>query len=166
MARGEKKRRPKKQMVRHLTPAALREFWEALPEEERPLRLRGEEIDTLEELLAIHAREPREVDREMAAQNRAALRQHDKRGKEIDAEMRVKEREAREAQAGRTFMERLQGLGVRELDDDLAEDLDVSRQTVRKVGDELVEEGKLEVVPGERGRGRRPREYAYVEPAA
>jgi hypothetical protein len=43
---------------------------------------------------------------------------------------------------------------------------DVSRQTVRKVDNELVEEGKLEVVPGERTRGGRPREYAYVEPAA
>ena len=94
-----------------------------LPEEDKPLRLRGEEIDTLEELLAIHAHEPREVDREVAAQNRAALRQHDKRGKELDAEVRVKEREEREAQAGRAFMERLQGLGVRELDDEAVEAL-------------------------------------------
>ena len=47
---------------------------------------------------------------------------------------------------------------------DLAEDLDVSKQTVRKVGDELAAEGKLEVMPGERGRGGRPREYVYVEP--
>lgn len=48
----------------------------------------------------------------------------------------------------------------------LAEDLEVSKQTVRNVGDELVAEGKLEVVPGERGRGGRAREYVYVEPAA
>jgi len=123
MARGKKKRRGKKQMVRHLTPAALREFWEALPEEERPLRLRGEEIDTLEELLTIHAREPRAVDRELAAQNRAALRRHEKRGKEINAEVKVEEREAREARAGRAFIERLQGLGIRELDDEAVEAL-------------------------------------------
>jgi hypothetical protein len=37
---------------------------------------------------------------------------------------------------------------------------------VRKVGDELVSEGKLEVVPGERGRGGRPRKYVFVDPAA
>jgi DNA-binding MarR family transcriptional regulator len=123
MARGKKKRRGKKKMVRHLTPAALREFWEALSEEDKPLKLRGEEINTLEELLAIHAREPREVDRELAAQNRAALREHDKRGKEINAEAKAKERELREAQAGRAFMERLQGLGVRELDDETVEAL-------------------------------------------
>jgi hypothetical protein len=123
VARGKKKRRGKRKMVRHLTPAALREFWEELSEEEKPLKLRGEEIGTMEELLAIHAREPREVDRELAAQNRAALREHNKRGKEIDAEVKTKGRELREAQAGRAFMERLQGLGVRELDDEAVEAL-------------------------------------------
>jgi hypothetical protein len=123
MARGKKKGRGKRKMVRHLTPAALREFWEALSEEDKPLKLRGEEINTLEELLAMHAREPREVDRELAAQNRAALREHDKRGKEIHAEAKAKERELREAQAGRAFIERLQGLGVRELDDEAVEAL-------------------------------------------
>ncbi len=46
----------------------------------------------------------------------------------------------------------------------LAEDLGVSAQTVRKVGDRLVEEGRLRVVPGESGRGGRPREYIYMEP--
>ena len=49
---------------------------------------------------------------------------------------------------------------------DLAEDLGVSGQTVRKVGDRLVEEGRLMVMPGERGRGGRPREYIYMEPTA
>jgi hypothetical protein len=48
----------------------------------------------------------------------------------------------------------------------LAEDLGVSKLEVRKVGDRLVGEGRLEVVPGVRGRGGRPREYVYVEPAA
>lgn len=47
----------------------------------------------------------------------------------------------------------------------LAEALDVSKETVRKVGDELVADGKLEVVPGERGRSGRPREYIYLEAA-
>lgn len=123
MARGRKKRRDKRKMVRHLTPSALREFWEALPEEEKPLRLRGEEIGALEELLAIHTREPRQVDRELAAQNRAALRRHNERAKEIDAEAEVKEREAREMRAGAAFLERLHGLGVRELDDEAVEAL-------------------------------------------
>lgn len=123
MARGKKKRRAKKQMVPHLTPAALREFWEGLPDQYKPLTLRGQEISTLEELLAIHAREPRQVDRELAAQNRAALRRHDKRGKEIDAELKAKARELRETQAARAFAERLQGLGVRELDEKAVEAL-------------------------------------------
>jgi hypothetical protein len=123
MARGRKKRREKKRMVRHLTPMALREFWEALPEEEKPLVLRGEEISRLDELLALHAREPRQVDRELVAQNQAALRRHHKRATEIDAEVELKEREAREARAARAFMERLQGLGVRELDDEAVEAL-------------------------------------------
>lgn len=122
MARGRKKRREKK-MVPHLTPEALRKFWQALPEQYKPLKLRGEEIGTLEELLAIHAREPRQVDRELAAQNRAALRRHDKHGKEIDAELKASERELREAQAAREFMERLQGLGVGELDEEAIEAL-------------------------------------------
>ena len=123
MARGKKKRRGKKKMVRHLTPAALREFWELLPEQKKPLKLRGEEIGTLDELLAIHAREPRQVDRELIAQNEAARREHSKRAKEIDADAEVKEREAREAQASRAFIERLQGLGVKELDDEAVEAL-------------------------------------------
>jgi hypothetical protein len=123
MARGRKKRREGKQMVRRLTPPALREFWGELPEEDRPLRLRGEEVGTAEELLALHAREPRQVDRELAALNRAALRRLKSRGKEIDAELKVKEREARETHAARAFMERLHGLGVRELDEEAVEAL-------------------------------------------
>jgi DNA-binding MarR family transcriptional regulator len=123
MARGRKKRREGRQMVRRLTPRALREFWEGLPEEEKPLTLRGEEIGTAGDLLAVHAREPRKVDNELAALSRAARRRHEKRAKEIDAEAEVKEREAREAQAARAFMERLQGLGVRELDDEAIEAL-------------------------------------------
>ena len=123
MARGKKKRRGKKRMVRHLTPAALREFWELLPEQKKSLKIRGEEIGTLDELLAIHAREPRQVDRELVAQNEAARREHSKRAKEIDADAEVKECQAREAQASRAFIERLQGLGVKELDDEAVEAL-------------------------------------------
>ncbi len=48
----------------------------------------------------------------------------------------------------------------------LAEDLGVSKQAVRKVGDGLAEQGRLRVVPGTRGKGGRPREYVYVEPTA
>ena len=42
-------------MARRLTPATLREFWERLPEEERPITLRGQEVATLDELLALRA---------------------------------------------------------------------------------------------------------------
>ncbi|MFT3863986.1 MAG: hypothetical protein QM729_06915 [Solirubrobacterales bacterium] len=110
-------------MVRRLTPQALREFWEALPEQEKPLTLRGEEIGTLEALLAIHAREPRKVDNELTAMSRAGRRRHERRLKEIDAEAEAKEREAREMHAARAFMERLEGLGVRELDEEAVEAL-------------------------------------------
>jgi hypothetical protein len=48
----------------------------------------------------------------------------------------------------------------------LAEQHGVSGQTVRRLGDELVAEGRLEVVPGERGRSGRPREYVYLESAS
>lgn len=123
MARGRKKRREGRQMVRRLTPPALREFWEELTEEEKPLRLGGVEIGTAEELLAAHARVPRQVDRELAALNRAALRGLKKRGKEVDAELKVKEREGREMHAARAFMERLEGLGVRDLDEEAVEAL-------------------------------------------
>lgn len=123
MARGKKKRRGKRQMGPHLTPAALREFWEGLPDQHKPLTLRGEEIGTLEALLAIHAREPRQVDRELTAQNRAVLRRHKKRGKEVDAAVEAKERELRETQAARAFRERLEGLGVRDLDEEAVEAL-------------------------------------------
>ncbi|MBS1885634.1 MAG: hypothetical protein JSU06_00430 [Actinobacteria bacterium] len=106
-----------------LTPSALREFWESLPEEAKPLHLWGEEMDTPEALIAVHAREPRKVERGVAAMNRAALADLRRRGKEIDAELEVKEREARETHAARAFMERLDGLGVRELDEEAVEAL-------------------------------------------
>lgn len=123
MARGKKKRRGKRKMARHLTPASLREFWELLPEEKKPLKLRGGEIGTLDELLAIHAREPRQVDRELIAFNEAAQRAQIKRAKEVDSEAEAKESDARDAQSSRAFMERLQGLGVKELDEEAVEAL-------------------------------------------
>lgn len=116
-------------MVPHLTPAALREFWDGLPEELRPLRVRGQEISTVEELLEIHVREPRQVDRELAARARAARSRNGKRAKEIDAAAEIKEREAREARAARAFAERLEGLGVRELDEGAVEALKGLPQT-------------------------------------
>jgi hypothetical protein len=110
-------------MARRLTPATLREFWERLPEEERPITLRGQEIATLDELLALHARDPRPFERELAAIARDARRRDERRAKEIDAELEVKERESRELKAARRFAERLQGLGVSELNDETVEAL-------------------------------------------
>jgi hypothetical protein len=119
MARGRKKqRRPGRQMVPRLTPTVLREFWDDIPKDARPLHLWGEEIGSADELLAIHDREPRKVERGVSALNLAAHRRQAERAKQIDAATAVREREAREAREGRAFMERLQGLGVRELDDE------------------------------------------------
>lgn len=123
MARNRKRRRDKGPMVPRLTPVALRQFWDSLPEEAVPLHLWGEEIGTPEELIVVHSREPRKVERGVAAMNRAAVTDLKKRGRDIDAELKVKEREAREMHAARAFMERLEGLGVRDLDENAVEAL-------------------------------------------
>ncbi len=106
-------------MVPHIPPAALREFWMRLPDEKKPLKVRGEEIATLDELLAIHAREPRQVDREVVAYNEAARREHVERTRrQFEPESGVEKRKLRRSQESRAFMEKLEGLGVRELDDE------------------------------------------------
>ncbi|HEU5105192.1 MAG TPA: hypothetical protein VFU11_05080 [Solirubrobacterales bacterium] len=116
MARGKKKKRGKSK-VPHIPPAALRQFWMRLPEEKKPLIVRGQEIASLNDLLAIHRREPRQVDREVAAYNEAAYREHLERTRQVDdSESTADKGKLRRSPETRAFMEKLEGLGVKELD--------------------------------------------------
>src|ERR1700753_1160465 len=110
-------------MVPRLTPSALREFWDSLPEDARPLHLWGEEITTPEDLIALHAGDPRKVERGIAAMDRAARAGLKRRAKEIETEMKAKERKADELDHAHAFVERLQGVGVGDLDEETFEAL-------------------------------------------